>query len=78
MVSDPNAALKLNQGGSLIAASGDLAVTTGSYEFTFTDPATGEPTAQHGMNQSVWQKQTDGAWKNVSDFNVALPEKEAL
>jgi len=77
MLADPNAKLVMSPQSSRVSASGDLAVTTASYDFTHSDPATGEPVTEHGMNQTVWSKQADGSWKNVSDFNVSVPPEAA-
>jgi uncharacterized protein (TIGR02246 family) len=73
MLADPNVHLELTPKGSFVSASGDLAVTTADYVHTFTDPGTGKPVSETGVNQTVWQKQADGSWKNMSDFNVSLP-----
>jgi len=73
MLADPNARLVMTPRRGLVASSGDLAVTTADYSFTYTDPETKQPATETGVNQSVWRKQEDGSWKNLSDFNVALP-----
>lgn len=62
---------------SWVAASGDLAVTGFTGTWTRTDPASGKPVTGPILNQTVWQKQADGSWKNVSDVNMALPEAAA-
>jgi len=71
MLADPASRLEVTPKGSFVSAGGDLAVTTGDYAYTYTDPTTKQPVTEKGVNQTVWQKQADGSWKNVSDFNVA-------
>lgn len=72
MLADPAAMLRLTPKGGFVAKSGDLAVTTADYDFTHTDAATGKPMTDHGVNQTVWVKQDDGSWKNLSDVNVSI------
>jgi ketosteroid isomerase-like protein len=76
MLADPAARLEMTSRGSFVASSGDLAVTTADYAFTYTDPETKQPVTEHGVNQTVWQRQEDGSWKNVSDFNVPTAPAE--
>ena len=74
---DPAYAATMDEGSnkSWVSADGDLAVT----QFTGSDTHTvdGKPVTRRLLNQTVWQKQADGAWKNVSDVNMALPEAAA-
>lgn len=52
-----------------IAASGDLAVLTGTYDVTMKDG-----TKDHGKYCEVWEKQPDGKWKCGTDmFSSDLP-----
>jgi ketosteroid isomerase-like protein len=41
---------------------------------TMTDPATKKPATSKGSYLTVWQKQTDGAWKAVEDFVTPGPD----
>lgn len=72
MLGDSAFAYDLTSDETWIAGSGDLAVTTGSFTNTYTE-ATGQPTTIGGHNQTVWQKDNDGNWKIVSDYNVNTP-----
>jgi ketosteroid isomerase-like protein len=54
-----------------VSASGDLAVTTGTYKATFTDPATKKITHEEGGYVTAYKEQDDGSWKAVSDINAA-------
>lgn len=51
-----------------VSASGDLGYTTGPWELRPNDPQ--RPTA-YGQYVSVWQKQTDGAWRVAVDIGIA-------
>jgi ketosteroid isomerase-like protein len=56
-----------------VAASGELAMTAGTYEFIVNDPQ-GKPTTEHGKYLTVWKKGPDGAWKVTDDmFNSDEP-----
>jgi uncharacterized protein (TIGR02246 family) len=62
-----------------VQVGGDLAVETGTFEWTFT-PKGGKPAADKGKYLTVWRKQADGSWKIVRDINnsdlpVAPPSK---
>jgi uncharacterized protein (TIGR02246 family) len=70
MVKDPNTAITLTRQAGWVSQSGDLAVTVADYRFTYSGED-GAPVTVNGVNQSVWQKQEDGGWKMVADFNGA-------
>ena len=46
-----------------VAASGDLAVTHGTYKVSFTDPKTKKPTSSSGNYVNLFKVQADGIWK---------------
>jgi uncharacterized protein (TIGR02246 family) len=75
-IKDPNMSLSMTGGMGWVAASGDLAVTTGNWTLTMSG-ADGKAMVMNGINQSTWQKQADG-WKMVLDFNQATPAEPAL
>jgi ketosteroid isomerase-like protein len=54
-----------------VSAAGDLAVSTGPYEFRSKrgDP---EP-ADRGFFVSIWNKQADGTWKEELDCGISTP-----
>jgi uncharacterized protein (TIGR02246 family) len=54
-----------------VAASGDLAYTSGSFQVTYTDEQTKKVKNESGTYVTVFRKQTDGSWKAVAD--VATP-----
>ena len=58
-----------------ISAAGDLGYTTGP--ILFTDVTENPKPPWHGLYFSVWQKQSDGAWKVVVDLGVDTPEAVA-
>lgn len=62
-----------------VAASGDLAYTTGTYQASMTMPD-GTMHPDNGKYATIWKKQADGSWKVVVDiFNsdVPMPMPEA-
>ena len=57
----------------VVARSGDLGYTSGTYIWTFKD-ASGKPVSDKGKYLTVWRKQADGSWKVLFDmFNTDLP-----
>jgi uncharacterized protein (TIGR02246 family) len=57
----------------VVARSGDLAYTYGTYAMTMND-AKGKPVNDKGKGVTVWGKQPDGKWKVLADiFNSDLP-----
>jgi ketosteroid isomerase-like protein len=50
-----------------LAKSGELAWVSGAYELTMNDTG-GKPINDRGKYLEVWEKQTDGQWKCVSDM----------
>src|SRR5262249_4030446 len=60
-----------------VAKSGDMAYTTGAYEFTIND-STDQPVNDRGKYLAVWKKQADGKWKcGVDIWNSDLPPSAA-
>ena len=56
-----------------VAASGDLAYTTGTYQASMTMPD-GTTHPDNGKYATIWKKQADGSWKVVVDiFNSDVP-----
>ena len=49
-----------------VSSSGDLGYSVGTFELTLND-SEGNPVTRKGKYTTVWQKQTDGRWKVVSD-----------
>jgi uncharacterized protein (TIGR02246 family) len=57
----------------IVAGSGDLAYSTGTYEMNAPDES-GKSTTDHGKYVAVWKKQADGSWKVAVDiWNTDLP-----
>lgn len=54
-----------------VSAGADFAVTTA--KIAIRSKAEDDPVAIDSTSQSVWQRQADGTWKIVSEYNVALP-----
>jgi ketosteroid isomerase-like protein len=58
---------------AVASQSGDLAYTTGTYEFRYNDP-TGKPATERGKYLEVWRRQGHGSWKMVVEsFTSDLP-----
>ncbi len=68
MISDPAISLRFEAQRVVVAKGGDMAYTEGSYTLTMTNPATRKPINDKGSYVTVYQKQTDGSWKAVSDI----------
>ena len=58
-----------------VIIDGDLAVETGTYEWTVV-PMGGKEIKDKGKYMTVWKRQSDGSWKIVRDINNSdLPLK---
>lgn len=60
-----------------VAASGEVGYLTGPYRVESVGKD-GQPVTRHGCFFSVWRRQPDGAWRNVLDLGVRLPEAPAF
>jgi ketosteroid isomerase-like protein len=70
MVADPAFAIDIANAKTVVAASGDLAYTRGTYRVTYTDPGSRQPVTQDGNYVTVFMKQTNGSWKIVEDISA--------
>ena len=59
-----------------VSAAGDLALSTGPWEFRLPEDAAKEPGT--GYFFSVWRRQPDGAWKVAVDIGVSSPSAFAM
>jgi hypothetical protein len=68
---DPAAKLAMSDLAVDVANSGEMAVSTATYAYTFTDPVTKAPTTEKGNWVIGWKLQPDGnvkaTWSVVSD-----------
>ena len=60
-----------------VARSGDLGYSRGHYRLTQTDRRTGQPVTEYGTYLTVWQRQADGRWKALEDFDTPGPAAQA-
>jgi len=70
-LADPSFSLTFVNDKTDVAASGDLAYTSGTYSVSYTDPATKKVVNGAGTYVTVFRKQADGSWKAVAD--IATP-----
>jgi uncharacterized protein (TIGR02246 family) len=70
---DPAFTLKFTPDTAVVAKSGDLAFTSGTFEATYTDPATKKPAHGSGVYVTVYTKGADGKWMAVRDFAHGNP-----
>lgn len=69
----PGLALSWQPVKVVVARSGDIGYSQGTYELTAND-ASGKPMTDRGKYLEVWKKQADGSWKCAVDtFNSDLP-----
>ncbi|HEX4736813.1 MAG TPA: SgcJ/EcaC family oxidoreductase [Allosphingosinicella sp.] len=74
-VKDPNFSLDYTNKETVVATSGDLGYTKGTYHVTYTDPKTKQKVNEDGNYVTVFRKQPDGSWKMVEDAAVSGPAK---
>jgi ketosteroid isomerase-like protein len=76
MVSDPQFALVIHTDKVLVAESGELGTTYGTYELTLHDPASKQLVHDTGSYVTTYRKAADGSWKAVYDVPVSnIPMK---
>lgn len=75
LLGDDNLAMVVTPTQTWVSAGADFAVTTA--RIAVRNKAEGDPVAVDSTSQSVWQRQPDGTWKIVSEYNVALPAGDA-
>ena len=54
-----------------VSDAGDMAVTSGKFEISMTDPASKAVVKSGGNYVTVWKKQADGGWK--ASMDIATP-----
>lgn len=77
MAKDENLAFAMGPGNDWVSNDGGLAVTVANFNYTYTDPESGDAKSIQGVNQTAWQKQEDGSWKIIADFNAETPKATA-
>ncbi len=70
-LADPAFNLNFTTAKAVVAASGDLGYTQGSFTIRYTNPATKAAVSYSGYYLTVFKKQSDGSWKAIED--MALP-----
>ncbi len=80
MTSDPAFSLQLHTDKAIVAESGDLGFTQGTYSLTITNPVDKSVVHDVGSYLTVYRKANDGTWKAVSDVpvsSVPLPPSQS-
>ena len=70
-LADPAFSLAFVNDKTDVAASGDLAYTSGTFNVSYTDPKSKAVVKQNGTYVTVFRKQSDGSWQAVAD--IATP-----
>ena len=71
MAADPAFSLQLHTEKAVVAASGGLGYTEGTYTLTISNPMDKSVIHDMGAYVTVYQKAADGSWKAVSDAPVS-------
>ncbi len=71
MVSDPAFSLQIHTDKAVVAQSGDVGFTQGSYTMTITNPVDKSVVHDFGAYLTGYRKDDDGTWKAVSDAPVS-------
>jgi len=61
-----------------VGSAGDLGYTTGPWEYRKSKAAADSKPVAYGNYISVWKRQTDGAWKVVTDFGAPRASESFL
>lgn len=68
VLADPGFSLNFAPDTVDVASSGDMAVTSGHYEQTSTDPKTKKVAQTHGAYVVAYKKGADGVWRAFQDI----------
>ena len=74
-LTDPNFNIKFAADKVEVSQGGDMAMSRGRFDETFTDPDAQKKVKVSGDFLTVYKKQSDGSWKAVQDWAVADPGK---
>lgn len=69
-LADPGFTLTFRSDPPLMAQSGDLGVTVGTYAVSFTDPQAQAVIRRTGRHLMTWQRQGDGQWRVTRQMTV--------
>ena len=75
-MTDPGFSLTFRSDPAIVAASGDLAVATGTYSATFTNPATEAVQQFDGYHLLTWRLDEDGQWRIQRQLTAPSPPAE--
>jgi len=70
--SQPGFSLAWEPAEAVVAASGDLGYTSGTFELSVND-ADGNPAIRRGHYVCIWKKQADGSWKCIVESSIFGP-----
>jgi len=70
---DPNFNISFGADKVEVAEAGDMAVASGKFTESYTDPATKKAKTENGTFVTVYKKQDDGGWKAIQDWAVVDP-----
>ncbi|MBP6013467.1 MAG: SgcJ/EcaC family oxidoreductase [Alphaproteobacteria bacterium] len=73
LLDDPNGTLRFQSSHMIIPASGDYAVSQGTYWVTYSDRASHQRASQSGNYINLWRRQQDGSWKIIRDITAPAP-----
>lgn len=76
-LSDPGFAITFSPTDVIVAASGDVAVSHGTYQEHDTNPRTHRVDVTQGSYVIVYQKEADGSWKATVDISSPQPAAPA-
>ncbi|WP_193743293.1 nuclear transport factor 2 family protein [Sandarakinorhabdus sp. AAP62] len=76
-MADPALKLEASDETVDVAEAGDMAIYQAIYRFTFTNPATGQPSVETGNWVAVFKRQADGTMKLSKDMVLDLPAASA-
>ena len=71
MTSDPAVSLRFHADRVVVAASGELAYSQGTYTLHLTNPQTHQPIDDHGSYVTTYRRQADGSWKAIDDIAMS-------
>ena len=71
LAADPNFSMQFTTDSAVVAKSGEVGYTRGTYTMTMSDPKTTKPLREKGKYVTIYARQPDGNWKIIEDISNA-------
>lgn len=71
LAADPNFSMQFTTDKAVVAKSGEVGYTRGTYTMTMSEPKTRKSLREKGKYVTIYARQADGSWKMIEDISNA-------